>query len=144
MKPESCSWGWSQALYACYVTKITNDKQCRKRPKSHWALHLIEALLHLTDKVISALNNEFTCSIFIDLSKGFDTVNPYILLEKLHKYVFHDSTYKWLRHYVSNRRQFVCVKGYNSNRAKLICGVLQGSILGPLLFLIYINDLSNI
>lgn len=94
------------------------------------------ALLHLIDKVISALEkNEFICSIFIDFSKAFDTVNHDILLAKLYKYGFQDATHKWLTNYVSNRTQFVCVKGCYSNRAELHCGVPQGSILGPLLFL---------
>lgn len=102
------------------------------------------ALLHLIDKVSSALeNNEFCCSIFIDFSKAFDTVNHVILLNKLYKYGFHDITHKWLKNYISNRRQFVHVKGCFSDKAELLCGVPQGSILGPLLFLIYINDMFN-
>ena len=71
------------------------------------------ALLHLIDKVISALeNNEYTCSIFLDFSKAFDTTNHNILLAKLYKYGFQDITYKWLSSYVSNRAQFVSFKGY--------------------------------
>lgn len=75
---------------------------------------------------------------------AFDTVDYNILLEKLHKYGFHDIAYKWLKIDVTNRRQFVCVKGCYSNKARLICGVPQGCILGPLLFLICINDSSRV
>ncbi len=93
--------------------------------------------LHLIDKLTSAQNNnEFTCSIFLDLFKVLHTVNHYILLEKLFKYGFHDLKYKWLRNYISDRRQFVCVKGCNSNMAGLLYGVPQSSGLEPLLFLI--------
>jgi len=103
------------------------------------------ALIHLTDKITSTPDkNEFACCIFLDFSKAFVTVNHHILLEKLYKYGFHDTTYKWLKNYVSNRKQFVCFKGCHSSKATLLCGVPQGSILGLLLFLIYINDLFNV
>ena len=103
------------------------------------------ALIELTEKISTALhNNEFAIGIFLDLSKAFDTVNHDILRLKLSRYGFQGNVFKWLKNYVTNRHQFVSVKNTKSDRAILSYGVAQGSILGPLLFLIYINDLAAV
>lgn len=78
------------------------------------------------------------------MSKAFDTVDHNILIAKLYKYGFNDVALKWLLDYLKDREQYVSVNKHYSNRAKLLCGVLQVSILGPLLFLIYINDLLRV
>jgi retron-type reverse transcriptase len=84
---------------------------------------------------------EYVCGIFVDLEKAFDTVHHEILCEKIKAYGLRGNINKLLQSYLSNRKQFVSINGYDSEVKNITCGVPQGSSLGPLLFLIYINDL---
>ena len=80
--------------------------------------------------------------ILIDLQKAFDTINHDILLKKLSIIGFSDHTVKWFQSYLSNRKFTVNLENSFSEISSISCGVLQGSILGSLLFMIYVNDMS--
>ena len=100
------------------------------------------ALIHLTDKIREQLDKgNFACGIFVDFQKAFDTVDHQILIQKLNYYGIRGIANNWFSSYLQNRTQFVSINGFDSNVNAICCGVPQGSILGPLLFLIYINDL---
>jgi len=103
------------------------------------------ALTVLLDKISDSFNNsEIIVGIFLDFKKAFDTIDHNILLQKLSKYGIRGVSLSLISSYLSNRKQYVQFHDSNSKYLPITCGVPQGSILGPILFLLYVNDLPNV
>ena len=99
------------------------------------------AIVSITEHIRNLLDQgEYVCGVFVDLEKAFDTVHHDILCDKLKFYGLRGKINDLLKSYLTNRKQFVTINGSDSEVKNITCGVPQGSSLGPLLFLLYIND----
>ena len=120
---------------------ILNDGQFgfRKNRSTDMAIHT------LMDKLYESIENDkISLGIFIDFSRAFDTISHDILLKKLQFYGFRGKAHDWIKNYLTNRKQFVAYNNSHSQLGDVTIWVPQGSILGPLLFLLYVNDIYAI
>ena len=102
------------------------------------------ALISLAETIRKYLDEgKFACRIFVDLQKAFNSVEYDTLLTKLEHYGVRGLANDWFKSYLSDRKQFVSINGHDSNLASVLHGAPQGSVLGPLLYLIYVNDLNQ-
>ena len=126
-----------------FITKqnILCDQQYGFRKNRTTTLALLDFVAEITTAIE---NKQYVVGVFLDLKKAFDTVNYEILLTKLESYGIRGMPLTWLTSYLTNRNQYVQIMDCKSKLEQVKCGVPQGSILGPLLFILYVNDMCKV
>ena len=120
-------------------------KMCSNFQHAFLKMHsTLTSLLNVTDSCFSNINNrKINISIFLDLKKAFDTVDHEILISKLTKYGVVGTPLRWFTSYLTDRKQYCQIDGHKSSLKSVHCGIPHGSCLGPLLFILYVNDFEQ-
>ena len=132
-------------MYNRLYKYLTDNSTLYKKQFGFQEGHSTElAIVQLVDQIRNSfVSKQYTLGVFVDLSKAFDTFNHKISISKLENYGIRGKNLLWFISDLTNRTQFIKYNNLNTSFQNIICGVLQGSVLAPLLFLIYVNDLKD-
>jgi hypothetical protein len=131
---------YNRLLNYLNVDDVLVDNQYGFRENHSTSLALIRMVNNISEELD---NKNYSLGLFIDLSKAFDTVDHKLLIKKMYHYGVRGISLDWFTDYLANRTQYVSLNSVNSKLLPVTCGVLQGSILGPLLFILFINDIVS-
>lgn len=150
-RPISLLSQFSKVLEKKFVQKLDEfiEKKKQLLNESQYGFRLgrstASATMNIVEDIVNATDNKkHTIGVFIDLKKAFDTVDHSILLSKLKLYGVRGIVLDWLSSYLNKRQQYVQYNNNKSNNMQIKCGIPQGSVLGPKLFILYINDICDV